>query len=162
MTVEITTTLDIATQILRHRSFTFQQLSRRYAGENESPVVMHVPQLRAPDSKNRQKSTDTLAHHVKDAYHKIIEKHFNQAQELYKELLLAGVAKECARAVLPQATETVIYMTGNCRSFMHYIALRSGNGTQPEHMVVAEDIKDIFKTVYPTVYTCCESIDWKL
>lgn len=162
MTVEITTSLDIATQILRHRSFTFQQLSRRYAGEQESPVDFVIRLLRAPDPKNRQKSIDSLPSHVQQEYMKRIHDLNMETLALYQEMLAAGVAKECARQILPQCTATTLYMTGNCRSWMHYLALRLDNGTQPEHMEIARDIKEIFKSTWPNVYECCELLNWKL
>ena len=162
MTLKITTTLDIATQILRHRSFTFQQLSRRYAGEAEAPLNIHLPQLRAPHPKNRQKSVDELPHDTQLWFEAKLDEHFRQAEDLYKAMLEHGVAKECARAVLPQAAETTIYMTGNCRSWMHYIALRAGNGTQTEHMLVAEKAKSHFLRVFPTCYAACEDLNWKI
>jgi len=162
MTVEITTSLDIATQILRHRSFTFQQLSRRYAGEEESPVGFIIRQLRAPDPKNRQKSIDSLPSHIQEDYTARMVEHHLKTAELYQEMLLAGVAKECARQILPQCTETTLYMTGNCRSWVHYLALRLENGTQPEHIEIARDIKEIFKSTWPNVYECCELLNWKL
>ena len=162
MTLEITTTLDIATQILRHRSFTFQQLSRRYAGEAEAPLNIHMPQLRAPHPKNRQKSVDELPAEIQGWFSAKLDDHFRQAEELYKAMLNHGVAKECARAVLPQAAETTIYMTGNCRSWMHYIALRSGHGTQAEHMAVAEAAKEIFAEVFPSCSAAMEELDWTI
>ena len=162
MTLEITTTLDIATQILRHRSFTFQQLSRRYAGEAEAPLSINVPQLRAPHPKNRQKSIDELPRETQDWFTAKLDEHFRQAEELYKAMLNHGVAKECARAVLPQAALTTIYMTGNCRSWMHYIALRSANGTQAEHMAVAEGAKEIFREYFPSCAAAMDELDWKL
>jgi len=123
MTLQITTTLDIATQILRHRSFCFQQLSRRYAGEAEAPLNIHLPHLRAPHPKNRQKSIDELPETTQGWFTAKLDEHFRQAEELYKAMLEHGVAKECARAILPQAAETTLYMTGNCRSWIHYICL---------------------------------------
>lgn len=162
MTVEITTSLDISTQILRHRSFTFQQLSRRYAGEQEAPVDFVVRQLRAPDPKNRQKSIDSLPSHVQKEYMSRIHDLNMETLALYQEMLAAGIAKECARQILPQCTATTLYMTGNCRSWMHYLALRLDNGTQPEHIEIARDIKEIFRSTWPNVYECCELLNWKL
>lgn len=162
MTLEITTTLDIATQILRHRSFTFQQLSRRYAGENDAPVNIHLPQLRAPHPKNRQKSVDELPSDIQLWFQAKLDEHFRQAEELYKAMLEHGVAKECARAILPQATETTLYMTGCARSWIHYICLRSENGTQNEHQLIALKAKDIFKENFPIVGATLDSVDWKI
>ena len=162
MTLEITTTLDIATQILRHRSFCFQQLSRRYAGDNESPVRMSVPQLREPHPKNRQASLDTLDPRIQEHFTDEIIDFYESAEQLYKAMLNHGIAKECARCVLPQGTITTIYMTGNCRSWIHYIALRSGNGTQIEHQKVALAIKEILGEVFPTVKQAMDKLEWKI
>ena len=162
MTLQITTTLDIATQILRHRSFTFQQLSRRYAGEAEAPLNIHMPHLRAPHPKNRQKSTDTLSPEIQGWFTAKLDEHFRQAEELYHAMLEHGVAKECARAVLPQAAETTVYMTGNCRSWIHYICLRSANGTQEEHQLVALKAKEIFRQHFPNVAEALDKLEWDL
>jgi thymidylate synthase (FAD) len=162
MTLEVTTTLDVATQILRHRSFTFQQLSRRYAGEAEAPLNLHLPHLRAPHPKNRQKSEDTLPSATQLQFLQKIDDLFIQTEELYKEMLAHGIAKECARAILPQAAETTLYMTGNCRSWVHYICLRSANGTQEEHQVVALKAREIFREHFPSVSEALDELDWKL
>jgi thymidylate synthase (FAD) len=162
MTLKVTTTLDIATQILRHRSFCFQQLSRRYAGEADAPLNIHMPQLRAPHPKNRQKSVDELPEATQLWFEAKLDQHFRDAEEIYKAMLDHGVAKECARAILPQAAETTLYMTANCRSWMHYIALRGGHGTQEEHMLVAHKARAIFSQVFPTCYAACSDLDWKL
>lgn len=162
MTLQITTTLDIATQILRHRSFCFQQLSRRYAGEAEAPLNIHLPQLRAPHPKNRQKSVDELPEATQDWFTAKLDEHFRQAEELYKAMLEHGVAKECARAILPQAAETTLYVTGNCRSWIHYICLRSANGTQLEHQAVALKAKEIFRENFPSVAEALDDLDWSL
>ena len=160
MTLRIVTTLAIATQLLRHRSFTFQQLSRRYAGNGEAPMEYLVPELRAPHPKNRQASEDTLPIDIKRVYSKQVADHLAQGQALYHRLLEVGVAKECARAVLPQATITTLYMTGNCRSWIHYIALRSETSTQSEHRDVAFGVARVFKTVFPTCYEALNKIHW--
>lgn len=162
MTLRVTTTLDIATQILRHRSFCFQQLSRRYAGETEAPLNIHLPQLRAPHPKNRQKSVDELPEAIQDRFTAKLNEHFHQAEELYKEMLEYGIAKECARAVLPQAAETTLYVTGNCRSWIHLICLRSANGTQLEHQAVALKAKEIFRENFPSVAEALDELDWSL
>lgn len=162
MTLQITTTLDIATQILRHRSFCFQQLSRRYAGEAEAPLNIHIPHLRAPHPKNRQKSVDELPEATQGWFYAKLDEHFRQAEELYKAMLEHGVAKECARAVLPQAAETTLYVTGNCRSWIHYICLRSANGTQLEHQAVALKAKEIFRENFPSVAEALDELDWSL
>ena len=151
ITMEITTTRDIAAQILRHRSFTFQEFSQRYAAVTS---VAPVPELRLQDLKNRQNSIDVIdglkANELTVLQSKIAA-HFLKSQDLYEELLAAGVAKECARKVLPLNTETTIYMTGTVRDWIHYIELRSGNGTQKEHMQIANDAKDLFVKALPTV-----------
>jgi len=151
LTVEINTSLAIATQILRHRSFTFQQFSQRYADSTELQVELPVPDLRRQDTKNRQNSTDNLDYNVKVNLQERIGKHFERSLSLYNEMLEKGVAKECARFVLPQATQTRLYMSGSLRSWMHYIDLRSAHGTQKEHMEVAEAIRCIFTCQFPTI-----------
>lgn len=151
ITMEIQTTRDIAAQILRHRSFTFQEFSQRYAAVTS---VAPTPELRLQDLKNRQNSIDVIdglkANELTVLQSKIAA-HFLKSQDLYEELLAAGVAKECARKVLPLNTETTIYMTGTVRDWIHYIELRSGNGTQKEHMQIANDAKDLFVEALPTV-----------
>jgi thymidylate synthase (FAD) len=154
MTLEIETTRGIAAQVLRHRSFTFQEFSQRYADTNLITENIPVPDLRRQDTKNRQNSTDDLGDYVKLKFQAEIAEHFTAAN---KRLLEAGVAKECARFVLPLATPTRIYMTGSCRSWIHYIDLRSAHGTQREHMEIAEGCKEVFKTQFPTV---AEAMEW--
>ena len=151
LTVEINTSLAIATQILRHRSFTFQQFSQRYADSTELQLELPVPDLRKQDTKNRQNSTDDLGDYVKLGLQEEIRKHFEYSLKLYNKMLDKGVAKECARFVLPQATQTRLYMSGSLRSWMHYIDLRSAHGTQKEHMEVAEAIRCIFTCQFPTI-----------
>ena len=130
MTIEIQTSLAIATQILRHRSFTYQQFSQRYAEKNLINESIDLPDLRRQDTKNRQNSIDDISDDVKSHFNARIRKHFDESTQLYNDLLDQGVAKESARFVLPQATTTRMYMTGTIRSWMHYIDLRSGHGTQ--------------------------------
>ena len=151
MTVEINTSLAIATQILRHRSFTFQQFSQRYADSTALQLSIPTPDLRRQDTKNRQNSIDDINPRDKAYMEATIEKHFDDALDLYNSLLKQGVAKECARMVLPQATLTRLYMTGSVRSWIHYIDLRSGHGTQQEHKEVAEHIRDIFVAEFPII-----------
>jgi thymidylate synthase (FAD) len=158
MTLELTTTRGLAAQVLRHRSFTYQEFSQRYADSSLLAPKIPLPDLRRQDTKNRQNSTDDL-----DAFHKqefeiAIERHFASAMDLYQTMLDHGVAKECARFVLPLAVPTKIYMTGSCRSWIHYISLRTANGTQKEHMDLANDCKKIFIEQYPTV---AEALEWK-
>jgi thymidylate synthase (FAD) len=157
MTLEIETTRGIAAQVLRHRSFTFQEFSQRYADTNLLTEHIPVPDLRRQDTKNRQNSTDDLGDYVKLKYQTEIAEHFIAANNLYKRLLDAGVAKECARFVLPLATPTRIYMSGSCRSWIHYINLRSANGTQKEHMDIALECKKVFSEQFPTV---AEALEW--
>ena len=151
MTVEINTSLAIATQILRHRSFTFQQFSQRYADSTALQLSIPTPDLRRQDTKNRQNSIDDINPRDRAYMEATIEKHFDDALDLYNSLLKQGVAKECARMVLPQATLTRLYMSGSVRSWIHYIELRSGHGTQHEHKEVAEHIRDIFVGEFPII-----------
>jgi thymidylate synthase (FAD) len=157
MTLEIETNRGIAAQILRHRSFTFQEFSQRYADTNLITENIPVPELRKQDTKNRQNSTDDLGDYVKLKFQTEIAELFTHANNLYKRMLEAGVAKECARFVLPLATPTRIYMTGSCRSWIHYINLRSANGTQKEHMDIALECKRIFTEQFPSV---SEALEW--
>ena len=151
MTVEINTTRGLAAQILRHRSFTFQEFSQRYADSSLLEEEIPLPELRRQDEKNRQNSTDDLDPMYVMGVKSVIRRHFDDAMKLYKDLLKEGVAKECARFVLPLATPTRLYMTGSCRSWVHYIDLRSAHGTQKEHMEVVSQIKSIFTEQFPTV-----------
>ena len=151
ITMEIETTRDIAAQILRHRSFTFQEFSQRYAAVTD---VAKLPELRLQDHKNRQNSIevsdkDTMV--MITEFNMRIMDHFIKGKALYDEMLEAGIAKECARKILPLNTETKIYMTGNVRQWIHYIQLRSGNGTQKEHMQIALDAKEVFIKELPIV-----------
>jgi len=157
MTVEINTTRGLAAQILRHRSFTFQEFSQRYADTNLLDSMIPVPELRSQDSKNRQNSNDDIPQEKKEEYQALIARHFSDAMDLYNALLDKGVAKECARFVLPLATPTRIYMTGSVRSWVHYIDLRSAHGTQKEHMDVAEGVRKIFTEQFPVV---SEALEW--
>ena len=157
MTLEIETNRGIAAQILRHRSFTFQEFSQRYADANLLAADIPIPELRRQDEKNRQNSTDDLEGYLKLTLESEISEHFMAANNLYKRLLDHGVAKECARFVLPLATTTKIYMTGSCRSWIHYIDLRSAHGTQKEHMQIAEACREVFKQQFPTV---AQALEW--
>ena len=150
MTLEINTTRGLAAQILRHRSFTFQEFSQRYSDVNLLDEEIPIPNLRRQDKSNRQNSIDDLSEEQTQILQEQIRLHFSQAKDLYEKLLSQGVAKECARFVLPLATPTRLYMTGSCRSWIHYINLRSGHGTQKEHMDIANACKDIFREVFPT------------
>jgi len=157
LTVEINTSLAIATQILRHRSFTFQQFSQRYADSTELQLELPIPELRRQDTKNRQNSTDDLPADVSISFNVKIEEHFKQAIEIYQDMLNSGVARESARFVLPQATQTRLYMSGSVRSWIHYIDLRSAHGTQAEHKQIAEQCKCIMASEFPTI---ASALDW--
>ena len=157
MTLEIETNRGIAAQILRHRSFTYQEFSQRYADSSLLADYIPVPDLRRQDNKNRQNSIDDIADYEKLTLQSKIQEHFAHSMRLYKELLSHGVAKECARFVLPLATPTRIYMSGSCRSWIHYINLRSANGTQKEHMDIALECKKVFAEQFPTV---AEALEW--
>jgi len=156
MTVEINTTRGIAAQILRHRSFTYQEFSQRYADSNLLGDI-ELPELRRQDDKNRQNSIDDLEPEVVEKFNRQMNTLFSSAFGLYNQMLQAGVAKECARFVLPLATPTKIYMTGSCRSWIHNINLRSAHGTQKEHMQVAEGVRSIFTEQFPVV---AEALEW--
>jgi len=143
MTVEINTTRGLAAQILRHRSFTYQEFSQRYADSSMLADQIPLPELRRQDEKNRQNSTDDMNPRTVNHYNRKMEQHFKQGMKLYQNMLKDGVAKECARFVLPLATPTRIYMTGSVRSWIHYVDLRSAHGTQKEHMAVAEGVRSI-------------------
>ena len=157
MTLEIETTRAIAAQILRHRSFTFQEFSQRYA-DSSALGKIPLPDLRRQDTKNRQNSTDDLDPFIRQTIEKQIVTLFSSCEALYEQMLKSGVAKECARMVLPLATPTRIYMTGSCRSWIHYISLRTANGTQKEHMDIANACKDVFVGQFPVV---SEALGWE-
>ncbi len=157
MTVEIETTRGLAAQILRHRSFTFQEFSQRYADVSYIREDIPLPELRSQDLKNRQNSIDDVDPEVVDRFNTEMRKHFDESIDLYKKMLHAGIAKECARFVLPLATPTRIYMTGSCRSWIHYINLRSAHGTQKEHMELVQEIKSVFREQFPIV---SQALDW--
>ena len=157
MTVEIETTRAIAAQILRHRSFTFQEFSQRYANTNLLGTIP-APDLRRQDDKNRQNSIDDIPEEQTKRLQDQIERYFAEGLDLYNELIREGVAKECARMVLPLATPTRIYMTGSVRSWIHYIDLRSAHGTQKEHMDIVQEIRGIFKQQFPV---CTNALNWE-
>ena len=158
MTVEIETTRGLAAQILRHRSFTFQEFSQRYADTNLLADEIPMFDLRHQDTKNRQNSTDDVPANKKADLQEKIAEHFVEAMDLYNELLASGIAKECARFVLPLATPTRIYMTGSVRSWIHYIELRSAHGTQKEHMDLVHEVRQIFKQQFPI---CTNALNWE-
>ena len=156
MTLEIETTRGLAAQVLRHRSFTFQEFSQRYADSNLLGKI-DLPDLRRQDTKNRQNSIDNLDPEIVEKLNKQMTTLFESSLALYNQMLELGVAKECARFVLPLATPTRLYMTGSCRSWIHYIQLRSAHGTQKEHMDIANACKGLFVYYYPTV---AEALEW--
>lgn len=157
MTLEIETNRGIAAQILRHRSFTFQEFSQRYADSSLLSDTIPLFDLRSQDVKNRQNSIDDVNEFTKQEIEIAVERHFQSAMSIYKQMLDKGIAKECARFVLPLATPTRIYMTGSVRSWMHYIDLREKNGTQKEHMDIAAQCKEIFAEQFPI---CAEALEW--
>ena len=157
MTLEIQTTRAIAAQILRHRSFTFQEFSQRYADSSLLGSTIPLPEMRRQDDKNRQNSIDDLDPFLKQNLELQMQTLFDSSMALYQQMLKRGVAKECARNVLPLCTPTRMYMTGSCRSWIHYITLRSANGTQKEHMKIAEEAKEVFIEQFPTV---SEALEW--
>ena len=157
MTLEIETTRGLAAQILRHRSFTYQEFSQRYADTKLLDDNIPLPKLRKQDLKNRQNSTDDLDEFIVQDFELEMTKLFETSMDLYNRMLESGVAKECARFVLPLATPTRLYMTGSCRSWVHYITLRSAHGTQKEHMDIAEECRRIFTEQFPAV---SEALEW--
>ena len=156
MTLEIETTRGLAAQVLRHRSFTFQEFSQRYADSNLLGEI-ELPELRRQDTKNRQNSIDDLDPAIVEKLEKQMNTLFSSSLALYNQMLESGVAKECARFVLPLATPTRLYMTGSCRSWVHYINLRSAHGTQKEHMDIAEACRKVFTEQFPSV---SEALEW--
>ena len=157
MTVEINTTRGLAAQILRHRSFTYQEFSQRYQDVSHIREDIPLPELRSQDEKNRQNSIDDVDPAVVEKFNARMRKHFDASIDLYKEMLRAGIAKECARFVLPLATPTRLYMTGSVRSWIHYIDLRSAHGTQKEHMDLVENVRKVFIQQFPVV---SQALDW--
>jgi thymidylate synthase (FAD) len=158
MTLEINTTRGLAAQILRHRSFTFQEFSQRYADATLLSEEIPLFELRKQDTKNRQNSIDNVDNYEKKYWNARISDHFRNAKLLYEQMIRDGIAKECARFVLPLATRTRLYMSGSIRSWIHYIELRSSNGTQKEHMDIANECKSIFVEQFPTIG---EALRWK-
>lgn len=158
MTLEINTTRGLAAQILRHRSFTFQEFSQRYADTNLLADEIPLFLLRKQDAKNRQNSTDDLDKEVVYRWNSKLREHFAKAKAIYDGMIKDGIAKECARFVLPLATPTRMYMSGSIRSWIHYIELRSAHGTQKEHMNIAEECRNIFIEQFPIIG---EALGWK-
>ena len=157
MTLEIETTRGLAAQIFRHRSFTYQEFSQRYADSSLLAKTIPLPELRRQDTKNRQNSIDNIDPFTRQKFEMLMQQHFSQGMDLYRRMLDEGIAKECARFVLPLAVPTKIYMTGSVRSWIHYIDLRTANGTQKEHMDIANDAKRVFCQQFPI---CSEALEW--
>ena len=157
MTLELETTRGIAAQVLRHRSFTYQEFSQRYADSSMLAEKIPLFELRRQDTKNRQNSIDDVDAFTRQELEITIQRHFDSAMSIYQQMLDLGIAKECARFVLPLAVPTKIYMSGSCRSWIHYINLRTANGTQKEHMDLANSCKQIFCEQFPTV---SEALEW--
>ncbi len=157
MTLEIETSRAIAMQLLRHRSFTFQQFSQRYADNSLLCQEIPLPHLRKQDFKNRQNSTDNLCVQEQQYWNEKINGLFVQTMDLYQEMLVAGIARECARFILPEIMPVRLYMSGNIRSWIHYIQLRTANGTQKEHMEVANLCKQIFIEQLPII---AQALGW--
>ena len=151
MTLEINTTRGLATQILRHRSFTFQEFSQRYADTNLLSEEIPLFELRRQDVKNRQNSTDDIDQEIVYRWNSKLREHFAKAKAIYDGMIKDGIAKECARFVLPLATPTRLYMSGSLRSWITYIALREKSGTQKEHMNIAYQCKSIFCEQFPVI-----------
>lgn len=158
LTVQIDTTRGLAAQILRHRSFTFQEFSQRYADTTLLSEEIPLFELRRQDTKNRQNSIDDIDQEVIYKWNSKLREHFGKSKAIYDGMIKDGIAKECARFVLPLATPTRLYMSGSIRSWIHYIELRSSNGTQKEHRLIAEECKDIFSQQFPIIG---EALGWK-
>jgi len=157
MSVEINTTRGLAAQILRHRSFTFQEFSQRYADTTLLADDIPLFELRRQDTKNRQNSIDDIDQEIVFKWNSKLREHFAKSKSIYDGMIKDGIAKECARFVLPLATPTRLYMSGSIRSWTHYIQLRSSNGTQKEHMIIAEGCRDIFIEQFPII---SEALGW--
>ena len=151
MVVEINTTRAISAQVLRHRSFAFQEFSQRYSdvGSLGSPSI---PDLRRQDLKNRQNSIDDVPQAQVAAYRRRISELFEDSEHLYKEMVSSGIAKECARGILPMNSRTRLYMNGTIRSWIHYLQIRASVETQLEHREIALQVMDIFEEQLPTIY----------
>ena len=149
MCVEINTTRSIAAQILRHRSFSFQEFSQRYSKALDQPGPLAV---RRQDTKNRQNSVDDIDPYTTQDFQIKADQVYELSFKLYNEMLAAGVAKECAREVLPLSTPTRLYMNGTLRSWLHYCDLRCANGTQFEHQIIADECKELLKILFPLVF----------
>jgi thymidylate synthase (FAD) len=151
MQVEINTTRAIAAQVLRHRSFSYQEFSQRYSSVDQLGAV-GMPYLRRQDNKNKQASHDDLDPEMKGFMELQIQQLYNASFDYYEYLLSKGVAKECARSILPLGTPTRLYMSGSIRSWIHYVQIRAGVETQLEHRMIAQDVKEILRKNLPAVY----------
>lgn len=158
MVLEINTSRGLAAQILRHRSFSFQEFSQRYADTSLLDEEIPIFELRRQDDKNRQNSIDDVDKMLKMKFNVLIREHFAKSKSLYDAMIKEGIAKECARFVLPLATPTKLYMSGSIRSWIHYIQLRSGHGTQKEHIDIANQCKSIFTEQFPNISL---ALGWK-
>jgi thymidylate synthase (FAD) len=152
MCIEIITTRAVSAQIIRHRSFSYSEFSQRYSSVEQD---LEIPMLRRQDLKNRQNSISDLDEELVNELQGQIEDHFKKTKDLYKKLLDKGVAKECARMVLPMSSPTKIYMSGSIRSFIHYLQVRTHESSQSEHKAIALEIKKIFKEQLPIIYDAC-------
>lgn len=164
LTLEINTTRGLAAQILRHRSFNFQEFSQRYADTTLLAEDIPVFDLRRQDNKNRQNSIDDISDEIRCKWNSKIREHLAKSKAIYDGMIADGIAKECARFILPLATPTRLYMTGNARSWMTYISLREKSGTQKEHIDIAKECKKIFCEQFPTISEAlggCEN-EWNI
>lgn len=149
-TIEIETTRDIARQIIRHRSFVFQEFSQRYGDPNDLDNTFVLREARLQDPKNRQNSIETADEQLKKTWNAKQQQIIHEAKMAYNWAIANGIAKEQARVVLPEGnTISKLYMKGSLRSWIHYIELRSGNGTQKEHMEVARAIAEAITAIFP-------------
>lgn len=156
MQVEVNTTRAVAAQVLRHRSFSFQEFSQRYSNVGDLPEI-GLPHLRTQDNKNKQASHDNLDPAIAAALNNQIDQLYAKSQRVYDLLIEQGIAKECARSVLPLGVPTRMYMSGSVRSWIHYIQIRAGVETQLEHRLIAEDCKKIFVAQFPSI---AEALEW--
>lgn len=159
LTLELNTTRGLAAQILRHKSFSFQEFSQRYADTNSLAENIPLFELRRQDNKNRQNSIDDIDNEIVVKWNTQIREHFAKAKALYDGMIQDGIAKECARFILPLATPTRLYMSGSLRSWITYIALREKNGTQKEHMTIAKECKQIFCEQFPIISEALGGLD---
>lgn len=159
LNLEINTTRGLAAQILRHRSFNFQEFSQRYADTTLLADDIPLFELRRQDTKNRQNSTDDIDREIIFKWNSKLREHFAKSKSIYDGMIADGIAKECARFVLPLATPTRLYMSGTLRSWITYIALREKNGTQKEHMLIAKECKRIFTEQFPIISEALGGLD---